>query len=404
MILKTAWRNIWRNKRRTIITIGSAFFAVFFAILMRSMQLGTYDKMIGDVVNSFTGYVQIHKKGYWEDKVIDNAFERDTLWEDKILASKYAEIIVPRLESYALAAFGKKTKGTMVVGIEPNAEDQMTHLKSKIVKGQFSLYGKQILVAEGLAKYLELNVGDSLVLIGQGYHGVSAQGLYKVSGILHFPSPKLNKSIVYLSLPQAQDMYGAYNMLTNLCISVENNQKVKPLVEDLKQWLDLNKYEIYTWKEMLTELVQAIQTDNVGGIIMLAILYMIIGFGIFGTIVMMTAERRREFGMLIALGMHRKQIIRITVVETLLLGLLGVILGAVLSIPIVYYFHTNPIVLTGAAAQSMINFGVEPVIPFALRADFFLHQAYTVLGILVICMLYPIAKIQSLNLIKAIRH
>ena len=308
MILKTAWRNIWRNKRRTIITISSVLFAVFFAIIMRSMQLGTYSKMIGDVVNAYTGYIQIHKKGDWDDKIIDNAFDRDIKLEKKLSEIGTVKNINPRLESFALSSFGKKTKGAMVIGIIPEKENQMNDLGKKIIKGEFKLHENEALIAQGLAKYLNLTVGDTLVLIGQGYHGVSAAGKYSVSGILKFPSPDLNKMLVYLPLNTAQELYGAYGKLTSWSISVSDDRQVKKTMKKINKLLNLDTYEVMSWRKMLIELVQAIQTDNISGQIMLAILYIIIGFGIFGTIVMMTAERKREFGVLIALGMHRKQL------------------------------------------------------------------------------------------------
>ncbi len=402
-MLKTAWRNIWRNKRRTIITIGSAFFAVFFATLMRSMQLGTYDKMIGDVVNSYTGYIQIHSKGYWADKVIDKAFLRDNKLESEIKRTKNVMQVVPRLESFALASFGTKTKGAMVIGIQPKEENELNKLSEKMVQGKFQFSKSGVMIGQGLAHYLNLQVGDTLVLIGQGYHGASAAGKFKINAILHFPSPDLNKAVVYLPLAEAQYFYSAPKMLTSWSISVKNPQKVSKTVSNLAKILDKQKYEVMSWREMLKELVQIIQTDNIGGIIMLAILYMIIGFGIFGTVVMMTAERKREFGVLLALGMHRRQIINITIIETLLLGFIGVILGAMAAIPIVYYYHVNPIALTGAAAESMKAFSADPIIPFALRADFFLNQVYVVLGILIVTMMYPLVKLSRLNIIKSLR-
>jgi len=360
--------------------------------------------MIGDVVNAYTGYIQIHKKGYWDDKIIDNAFDRDMKLENKISKIASVKNINPRLESFALSSFGKKTKGAMIIGIIPEKESQMNDLGKKIIKGEFKLHENEALIAQGLAKYLNLTVGDTLVLIGQGYHGVSAAGKYAVSGILKFPSPDLNKMLVYLPLNTAQELYGAYGKLTSWSISVSDDRQVKKTMKKINKLVDSDTYEVMSWRKMLIELVQAIQTDNISGQIMLAILYIIIGFGIFGTIVMMTAERKREFGVLIALGMHRKQIIKITLVETLLLGVLGVILGAIFSLPIVYYYHVNPIQLTGAAAQSMINFGVEPVMQFALQFHFIMNQAYIVFALLVLCMFYPLIQINRLDLIKAIRH
>ena len=405
MILKNAWRNIWRNKRRTIITISSGFFAVFFAIVMRATQLGTYDKMTSDVVNAYTGYIQIHKKGYWEDKTIDNSFERNEALEKQISEIEHVTAVVPRMESFALASHGTKTKGVIVVGIEPEIEETLSKLGNKLTKGELlTADDNDVLVAEGLAKFLNISLGDTLVLLGQGYHGISAAGKYHVKGLLYFPAGKLNKSMIYLNLKTAQELYSTYNMLSSLSIGIDEAYRLDPVFDKVEKQSDLEIYEVMTWKEMLVELVQMIQTDNIGGIIMLIILYIIIGFGIFGTVVMMTSERTREFSILVALGTRKGKLMQIVVLETFFLGLIAVVLGSLAALPIVYYYHINPILLTGTAAESMISFGMEPVMPMALRFDFFLNQAYTILLIIGVSITYPIAKLRFLSVIKGMKH
>lgn len=405
MILKNAWRNIWRNKRRTLITIGSGFFAVFFAVIMRSVQLGSYDKMIGDVVNSYTGYLQIHDKEYWNDKVIENTFVRDTLLEQQVMQVKYVNAVVPRLESFALASHLNKTKGALVIGIHPETENKMVNLSEKLRAGSMiSTAEDGALVAEGLAKYLKLGVGDTLVLLGQGYQGMSAAGKYPVRGLLYFPSAELNGRMIYLSLASAQELYSAYDRLTSLSISIDEPIHLRLVEKKVAKLVDAQKYGIMMWDEMLVELVQMIQMDNMGGIIMLAILYIIIGFGILGTVVMMATERMREFAILVALGTHKSVLSLIVSVETLFLGIFSVITGALGALPIIWYFHLHPIPLTGVAAQSMLAYGLEPVVPFALRWDFFLNQAYVILAIILISLIYPWAKIAYLSVVKEIKH
>jgi len=405
MILKNAWRNIWRNKRRTIITIGSGFFAVFFAVIMRSVQLGTYDKMIGDIVNSYTGYLQIHEKGYWDDKVIEKTFVRDTFLEQKLSQLKYVNAVVPRMESFALASHLNKTKGALVVGIQPETENLMVNLSDKLTDGtMISCAEDGALVAIGLAKYLKLNVGDTLVLLGQGYQGMSAAGKFPVRGLLYFPSGELNGRIIYLTLASAQEFYSTQNRLTSLSISIDEPIHLHKVEKQIEKLVDKQKYELMRWDEMLVELVQLIQTDNVGGIIMLAILYIIIGFGILGTVVMMTTERMHEFAILVALGTPKRVISLMVTLETFLLGIISVISGALGAIPFVWYFHLHPIPLTGVAAESMLAYGLEPIVPFALRWDFFLNQAYVILAIIFISLIYPWVKIAYLSVVKEIKH
>jgi ABC-type lipoprotein release transport system permease subunit len=129
-ILKIAWRNIWRNKRRTLITVASIMFALFFAIIMRGFQKGSYAKMKENAIESYSGYLQIQQKGYWDDKNINNSLSIDQEIIAELEEDKRVKVIIPRLESFALASSGESTKGTVVMGIDPDKENKMTRIKS----------------------------------------------------------------------------------------------------------------------------------------------------------------------------------------------------------------------------------------------------------------------------------
>ena len=137
MLLKLAWRNIWRNKRRTLITVASILFAVLFSIFMNAFQKGAWVRMLDNIVNYYYGYAQIHQKGYWEEKTINDALElNEELWQ---LPSNIEglEQIIPRLETFALLSSGEHTSGMMIVGTNPKAEDQLTQLKSRLTEGVY---------------------------------------------------------------------------------------------------------------------------------------------------------------------------------------------------------------------------------------------------------------------------
>ncbi|MBE0667212.1 MAG: hypothetical protein IH593_05995 [Bacteroidales bacterium] len=129
-----AWKNLWRNKRRTLITAASVFFAVFFALVMRSFQLGAYDRMFKNVIESYTGYLQLQHKDYFDDPVIDNSFELDMSVTERIISDPNVKAIVPRFESFALAAVGSRTQGVMVMGIDPEGEDQVSDIRGRLVR------------------------------------------------------------------------------------------------------------------------------------------------------------------------------------------------------------------------------------------------------------------------------
>ncbi len=406
-LLVLAWRNIWRNKRRTWITAASIFFAVVLSTLMVSIQKGAWDRMEESVVNYYFGYVQIHAKGYWNDRSIDLAFaETDSLrsipeWVPGV------ETTVPRLESFALAAWGDNTTGVMVVGIDPGREHLMTNLKERIVAGDYFADGEEaVLVAEGVAERLGLGLGDTLILLSQGYHGVNAAGKYPVKGLVHFGSPELNKQMVYLPLPVAQYFYGAEGLITSIALKVEDKDEVPDILHALRSSLDTTRYEIMDWHEMMPELVEARAVDTAGNYLMLLILYLIVSFGIFGTILMMTAERSYEFGVLVAIGMKRLQLSIEVWLEILFIAFLGTLLGFLASFPVVYWFHTHPIDFTGnqEMAETYAQFGFEPVFPAAFEPFVFLSQAVVVFVITTILALYPFWKIGRLKPVEAMRH
>ena len=135
MFYLLAWRNIWRNKRRSFITMGSIMFAVVLACLMRSMQLGSYERMIVNAAEFYTGYIQVHKNGYWDDKTVDNVFPGGDALIPMIEKIKGVEVAVPRVESFALASYGTKTKGAMILGMVPSKKPFLRMWMKKLWRG-----------------------------------------------------------------------------------------------------------------------------------------------------------------------------------------------------------------------------------------------------------------------------
>jgi ABC-type lipoprotein release transport system permease subunit len=284
---RMAWRNLWRNSRRTLITVASVFFAVFFALLMRSLQLGSYDHMFRNVIESYTGYIQIQNQDFWDNKTIDNVFEYTPDLGQKVMEDKNVKEIVPRIESFALASSGQITKGVLVLGIDPLKEGYLSDIRNKLIKyritpenadslkksdipakikkslglfignsyttttglmldlgisnddsatilpvvRKFTRFGNgfiktgvpEALLGDKLSQYLKAGIGDTLVLIGQGYHGTTAAGKYRIAGIVKLPTPDFDNKIVYLPVDICQDLYNAPNMLTSLAVSVKDN-------------------------------------------------------------------------------------------------------------------------------------------------------------------------------------
>ncbi len=403
MLLKLAWRNIWRNKRRSLITIFSIVVAVFLAIFMRSMQLGMYDNMIRNVVGNYAGYVQVHAKGYWDEQNINNGFENNKSIRENIKSVNGVIDIVPRLSNFALASSNELTKGLKIIGVNIEKEKMMQPLAEKLIEGQIFKGDNEILIGKKVGEYFHSAVGDTLVLIGQGYHGSNAAGKFKISGIVDLKNPLLNQSTVFMDLNAFQTYLDAPNIVTNLIVIKKDNVDEKKLAKSIAQKLDSKTFEVMDWHQMQPEIDQTILIDSLGGIIMISILYMIITFGIFGTVLMMVQERMYEMGILVSIGMKKIKLAIIIVYETILLSAFGVITGMIAVFPFVYYYHFNPIDLSAKDGKGIEEFGFEPFIPTLIDASIFSTHGLIILVISIIISIYPIWVILKLNPIKAMR-
>jgi len=397
LFLQLAWRNLWRNRRRTLISTSSVLFAVVLALAMRSMENGSYDYMIQSAVGLYLGYIQIHAQGYWEKRSLDESME---LTDSALVA--YASVpgvtrVVPRLESFALVSKDSATKVAQVIGIDPQRENAMTGLAKRVEQGAYLQEASRgVMLGEGLAKFLHAGINDSIVVYGQGYHGVTAAARVPVVAILRFPIPDLDNSTSYLSLSYAQWLFSSAGRVTAVALMVGSPSQMDGVWSDLKTRAG-PRTEVMTWEQMMPELVQAIQADSAGGIIMLFILYVVIGFGIFGTIMMMTTERIREFAVLISVGMKRWKLITVTSMETIIISMIGALAGVAVGLPILWYFYLHPIPLTGEYGEAMLAYGLEPILPFSIAPGIFLAQTAVVLGLAIVCAIYPILVIRKLN-------
>ncbi len=169
-------------------------------------------------------------------------------------------------------------------------------------------------------------IGDTIVLLGQGYHGTTAAGKFRINGIVKLPTPDLDNKIVYLPYDVCQELYNAPGMITSLAISIEKNDDdvINRMIPELGSKID-KPLKVMGWREMNKLMINQMDADSKSGMIMIFILYMVIAFGIFGTVLMMTAERRREFGVLVAIGMQKSQLAAVVTLEMIFLGFPGYI-------------------------------------------------------------------------------
>lgn len=398
MLVTLAWRNIWRQKRRTLLTAAALAMALFLSLTMRAMQEGSYAISIDNAARFYTGLIQLQHPDYAESLSINDLLPMTDAFLEPVTSNPEISYHLPRLESYALAAVGERSKGVMVIGAIPDREDDYSHLSNKLIKGEYlTTDDRGVLVGERLANYFNLSIGDEIVLYGQGYHGQTAAGLYPVKGILRFPMPQLDSQLIYMPLTLAQELYSTGKQVTAWVLHTHDLNRVEQTAQTLQQDYD-GQVNVRDWEQLAPELSQQIMMDKISGIFMLYILYGVVGFGLFATVTMMTLERQREFAVMLATGMLRVQLLRLVFVESLFIAVIGIVLGLLFSFPLLTYLYFNPIQMTGDAARMMVESGFEPIIPVLVVPSMIVNQIVAVLILLLISLIYPMIRINRLNL------
>ncbi len=403
-ILIIAWKNCWRNPTRTMVSMAAVFFAVMLSTLASSLKEGIFNNLVKNVVSFYSGYIQIHAPGYWKEQNLDNSFEDISDLNKIIKKQSNISSYAPRLESYALVASNKATKGCMIIGVDPAAEHQTTGLKNKMVKGNyFDAKEEGILCAEGMAKRLSIKLNDTIFIIGQGFHGSTAAGKYRVKGFLHFGSPELNEQTFFLPLSSAKNLFSTENRITSYTLQIQNANDLEKTTSQLKEKL-MPKYEVMSWEEMMPDIKQHIETDSNNMKYIQGILYLLIGFGILGSLIMMMMERKYEMGMLIAIGMKKKILMLMIIAESLITIITGCALGIVCSIPLIWYLHIHPLKMGGETAKAYEQFGFEAIFPTSTNPIIFIEQGITVAIIGLILCIYPIIQIIRLIPVDALKR
>lgn len=403
-MVRLAWRNIWRQKRRTLLTASALAIAMLLALFTRSMQEGSYSHTLDNATRFYSGYLQLQHPEFSENQSIDKLLPADNRFLKRIQTIPGVTEIVPRIESFALGAAGDRSKGVMVMGVEPKLEDGYSGLANRVVSGRYFNSDEEpsAIIGSGLATYFKLKVGDEIALYGQGYHGTTAAGLFSITGIVKFPNKQIDARIVYLPLKTAQELYATGEQVTAWVLHGEDVRSIPQLEQDARRVMD-STIKVRNWGDISPELEQQISLDRVSGQFMILILYGVVGFGLLATIVMMTLERQREFAVMLATGMPRGKLQFISVLESFFLALTGVILGMVVTTPILIWFYYNPIPLTGEIAFTMEEMGFEPIIPFSLAPELFIGQIGIVLCLLALCACYPLIRIGRLRIMRAMK-
>lgn len=334
MTLKIAWRNIFRQKRRTVLTVLAMFGGFTLSAISIGWADGTYNRIIDMFTRNRLGHIQIHAKGYLDrpglyKRIAD--YERiDRAIED----IPGIEALTPRLYSAGLASVGEKTTGVQIIGIDPACEIAATRFDRKLISGRmFSPDpAHEAMLGKGAAKSLAAAIGDEIVVVSQGADGSIANDLYTIVGIVESGDAIADRSSFYLHLRDAQELLVLEGYVHEVAIVVEDLDRVADLTEEVRRVVNDPRLAVAPWQEFARSFYVAMQADKQGSWIMLFIVTLIVVIGVLNTVLMTVLERTREYGVLRAVGTGPVQIFRLVLYEVSLMALLGVVLGAGISL------------------------------------------------------------------------
>lgn len=405
LILKLAWRNVWRNWRRTILTILAIFFATLLTVVSRSIQFGTYSQNIKTAVELFSGYIQIQKVGFQQNPSISKSFPITKELKSIIDTDENIISYAPRITGNGLISFKQNTFGTLLFGISPTEESRTTMLPQRIQQGSF-LSGKfdELVLGNTLLKNLNANIGDTIVILSSGADGSMGNLKFVIVGTLSFGSPELDAMSALINIEAADELMSMYGKVNMLAIKLND---ISNITQTIERFSKLNKNPNLTalgWSEILPELKQSIELDDASNFIFMLLLIIVIAFGILNTVLMSITERFREFGILLALGTKNFELVKIVFIEVLIIIIIGITAGNVASHIINYYYYHNPIYFTGDFGAIYEQYGFLPALYFSLDPQIYITMSAQIFIISIITFIFPAYKIFKLEALKGIRY
>ena len=405
---KIAWRNIWRNKRRSLLTIGAILFASALLIFSISLQFSSYDTMIDAAVKRHTGHLQVQAVGYHTDKEMRLVIAHPQDIVQSIQDLSDIKAMSSRANAFCLVSSKQRTYGVWVAGVDPARERGVTTIPRVIRKGGYlsDKTAYEVVLGDILAKNLAVEMGDELVLLGQGLDGSIAATAVTVSGIFSTGQPEFDRSALQMPLKAFQETFSMGESVHELVVVATNLGRLPDLARSIREHLasaSLSEgLHVLTWQQLLPGLEQSIRVDMVSGWINYGIVVIIVAFGIMNTFVMCVMERTREFGMLMALGMRPSQVARLVLLEATLMSLLGIFLGVAGGCMVTYYFQIHGFQIPGAE-QIMAQWGLPSRMWPKLSLMSVLSGPAVILMVTLLTALYPVLRIFGLGPARALR-
>ena len=338
-MLLLAWRNLWRNSRRSLLTLASIACGVaaimFGQSLIKTIQYQLIEKATGVI----TGHIQIQDRRVKELKYPEKSMAGLAAIERVLASDPAIDAFEPRIAVTGLVSSTKDCSGVLIVGVDPRRDPRVTTMSTYLRQGSYLTGGpRELFLGDQLADALGVRLGDKLVVMGQSLDGSMGADNYRIVGLYHTGSVTFDKSILYVTLASLQETLAMQGRANQFVIRLREPERLQEERERLERALQALPVKIATWREIDPELVGVQSYQNAILKIVLAIVFVIVALGILNTVFMSLFERVREFGVLKAIGARPSVLLRLVLTESCMLGVLGGAAGVAVGSALIRYY------------------------------------------------------------------
>ena len=402
MLWTLAWRNVWRNKKRSGVIVAAIACGLWGGLLISGLFYGMQEQMVKSAISDRTAHIQIHAKGFLDRKEIGLVIPNGHEVLDSVRRVPGVKYAAGRIVISGMASSPTTGTGVMMYGIVPSEEEHISDISKKMVEGTYfqSDARNRIIAGKDLVKKLALQEGNKTVLTAQDLNGDISAGAFRIAGIFKTVSSQFDKTTVFAQRDDLARIFSLDGQLHEIAIIVDDINQIPAITAELQKMFP--NLSVESWEDLAPELSLMTDTTMQFLVIFIVIVLLALAFGTTNTMLMGVIERVRELGVIVALGMSHGRIFLMIVLETVFLAITGGLVGMILSyasIEILYRTGINlSIVSKGLAAFGSSEI-LRPILPW---------QAYPMIGAFVIvtaiiAAIYPAIKAIKLNPVEAIR-
>jgi putative ABC transport system permease protein len=346
---RLAWRNLWRHGRRTWLTVGAMIFCNALLVFLISFQFGSYNMMIEGTLGLLTGHVQVQHENYNSESRIRDSIPGGAALAEQLRRETGIAATGARSMAFALASSEQRSFGVQIIGVQPDHEPLISTLPGLVKTGRYLAAGDEdkIVIGSVLARNLKLALGDELTFIGSGRDGSFAAGIATVVGIIDSGLPEVDRSIAQIPLTYFDSIFAMEGQVHAIVSDAGELSAVAAAKRQINTLVTQPSLVVLDWDELQPGLKQAIQADMFSAFVMYGVLIVLVAFSVLNTQLMSVLERTREFGVMMALGLRPGGLARLVLLETAVMSMLGLLLGAGIGALITGYFQVNGVYIPG---------------------------------------------------------